>query len=374
MKYRRLLISAVSVTAALTLLAGCAAQSGGKSKAKDKDDSEPAETVACADDYYCEETVAYYDEYADSSSGGLSYKSSNTLDAAADWEYTDYDYDYDYTYEDTSIGSDGSSKVLDPEAERLLIRTVGMEVKTTTYDDLCNNVNNKINEYGDYIEYLSAYGTGEEDDLRYAYYTIRVPADKLDALIDSLDGSCTVVSKYESTSDVTLDYVDTQAYLESLEIEYDQLLEMLDQTTDLDTILILQNELADVRYEIEYCESCLRVMENQVTYATLNLTINEITEKKAQEEEEERIEEKEKENKPEPTFEEEIAETFNESVENAKEFFKGLLLDLVSVAIIVVPIVVLVIIAVIVLCVVLHKKKKARKAAAKKEEKEEIKN
>ncbi|MBO4425641.1 MAG: DUF4349 domain-containing protein [Clostridiales bacterium] len=372
MKYRKLLISAVSITAAVTILAGCAAQSGGKSKDKKTDDYEPAATAEC-DDYYCAETVAYYDDYASSYDAGLSYKSDVTLDAA-EWEYTDYDYDSDYYYEDTSAVTDSSSKVLDPEAERLLIRTVSMEVKTTTYDELCNNVNNKINEYGGYIEYLSAYGTGEEEDLRYAYYTIRVPAENLDALIESLDGTCTVVSKSESTSDVTLDYVDTQAYLEALQIEYDQLLEMLDQTTDLDTILVLQSELTDIRYDIEYAESCLRVMENQVTYATLNLTVNEITEEKAQEEEEDKLKEQEEKEKPEPTFEEEIAETFNASVENAKEFFKDLFLDLVSVAIIVVPIAVLVIIAVIVLCVVIHKKKKAKKAAAKKEEKEEVKN
>ena len=372
MKYRKLLISALSVTAAVTILAGCAAQSGGKSKDKKTDDYEPAATAEC-DDYYCAETVAYYDDYASSYDAGLSYKSDVTLDAA-EWEYTDYDYDSDYYYEDTSAVTDSSSKVLDPEAERLLIRTVSMEVKTTTYDELCNNVNNKINEYGGYIEYLSAYGTGEEEDLRYAYYTIRVPAENLDALIESLDGTCTVVSKSESTSDVTLDYVDTQAYLEALQIEYDQLLEMLDQTTDLDTILVLQSELTDIRYDIEYAESCLRVMENQVTYATLNLTVNEITEEKAQEEEEDKLKEQEEKEKPEPTFEDEIAETFNDSVESAKEFFKELFLGLVSVAIIVVPVAVIVIIAVIIICVKISKYKKAKKAAAKKEEEDKVKD
>ena len=372
MKYRKLLISALSVTAAVTILAGCAAQAGGKSKDKKTDDNEPAATAEC-DDYYCAETVAYYDDYS-SNSGGLGYKSSTTLDAAEEWDYADYDYDSDYYYEDTSAVSDSSSKVLDPEAERLLIRTVSMEVKTTTYDELCNNVNNKINEYGGYIEYLSAYGTGEEEDLRYAYYTIRVPAENLDALIESLDGTCTVVSKSESTSDVTLDYVDTQAYLEALQIEYDQLLEMLDQTTDLDTILVLQSELTDIRYDIEYAESCLRVMENQVTYATLNLTVNEITEEKAQEEEEDKLKEQEEKEKPEPTFEDEIAETFNDSVESAKEFFKELFLGLVSVAIIVVPAAVIVIIAVIIICVKISKYKKAKKAAAKKEEEDKVKD
>lgn len=373
MKYRKLLISALSVTAAVTILAGCAAQAGGKSKDKKTDDYEPAAAAECDEDYYCAETVAYYDDYS-SNSGGLGYKSSTTLDAGEEWDYADYEYDSEYYYEDTSAVTDSSSKVLDPEAERLLIRTVSMEVKTTTYDELCNNVNNKINEYGGYIEYLSAYGTGEEEDLRYAYYTIRVPAENLDALIESLDGTCTVVSKSESTSDVTLDYVDTQAYLEALQIEYDQLLEMLDQTTDLDTILVLQSELTDIRYDIEYAESCLRVMENQVTYATLNLTVNEITEEKAQEEEEDKLKEQEEKEKPEPTFEDEIAETFNDSVESAKEFFKELFLGLVSVAIIVVPAAVIVIIAVIIICVKISKYKKAKKAAAKKEEEDKVKD
>lgn len=364
MKYNKFLISAVSITAAVTLLAGCAANAGGKSGKKDKDDYEPEETTVCADDYYYEETVGYYDDWADSGSDGLSYKSGSTLDAAGEWE-SDGDYYYDDAYAYDS--STAPNQVLDPETERLLIRTVGMEVKTTTYVVLCNNVNSKINEYGGYIEYLSAYGTGEEDDLRYAYYTIRVPADKLDALIESLDGSCTVVSKSESTSDVTLDYVDTTAYLDAQKIEEEQLMEMLDEATDLDTILILQNELSTVRYNIEWAESSLRVMENQVTFATLNLTINEITVEKAQEEEEDKL--KDQEEKKEPTYAEEIEETFNESLENVKDFFKEAFLGLVSISIVLVPVLVIVIIAVIIICVKVRKYKKAKKAAAKKEEK-----
>ena len=377
MKYRKFFVSAACVTTALTLLAGCAAQTDGKS-GKKYNTTDNGDSEAYAEDYYepCETTAAY--DYAEGDTGYESAGLSATY-KSGDYDYYEYDaveceadYSYDYEYDDYSGTTDSNGKVLDPEAERLLVRTVSIDVKTTTYDTLCNSVNSKIDQYGGYIEYLSAYGTGEEDDMRYAYYTIRVPAENLDALVEALDGNCTIVSQSESTTDVTLDYVDTQSYLEALEIEYDQILEMLDEAKDLDTIIILQDELADLRYEIEYAESSLRVMENQVTYATLNLSITEITPEKAQEEEEERIEEKEKETKPEPTFEEEIAETFNESLENAKEFFKEVFLGLVSVAIIVVPVTVIVIIAVIIICVKLHKRKKAKKLAAKKgEEKKE---
>ncbi len=364
MKYNKLLISAVSITAAVTLLAGCAASGSGKSGKKDKPDNDVTYEA-------CETTVAMADD------GGVgyaasSYKSGDYAYDDVEGEYDSYEYTEDLSYENGS-SSDSNGKVLDPETERLLIRTVSMDVKTTTYDVLCNNVTSKINEYGGYIEYLSATGTGEPDDLRYAYYTIRVPAENLDALIESLDGNCTVVSKSESTSDVTLDYVDTQSYLEALQIEQEQLMEMLDQATDLDTILVLQSELTDVRYEIEYAESCLRVMENQVSYATLNLSVTEITDKAAQEEEEEKLKEQEEEAKPEPTYAEQIAETFNESLENVKEFFKEAFLEIVSVSIVLVPILVIVIIAVIIICVKISKYKKAKKAAAKKEEEDKVK-
>lgn len=373
MKYNKLLISAVSVTAAVTLLAGCASAGSGKSGKKDKDNN--------TDDYeICETTSAlagdsyYLADDAGVSYANSSYKSGDYAYEDVEWETESYDYEYteDLSYE-TGSSSGSNGKVLDPEAERLLIRTVSMDVKTTTYDELCNNVTAKINEYGGYVEYLSAYGTGEVEDLRYAYYTIRVPAENLDALIESLDGNCTVVSKSESTSDVTLDYVDTQSYLEALQIEQEQLMEMLDQATDLDTILVLQSELTDIRYEIEYAESSLRVMENQVSYATLNLSITEITDKTAQEEEEEKLKEQEEEAKPEPTYAEQIAETFNESLENVKEFFKDAFLELVSVSVILVPILVVVIIAVIIICVKISKYKKAKKAAAKKEEEDKVK-
>ena len=372
MKYNKLLISAVSITAAVTLLAGCAAAGSGKSGKKDKQPDndvtyEACETtVAMADDSY------YLTDDAGVSYANSSYKSGDYAYDDVELEYDSYEYTEDLSYENGS-SSDSNGKVLDPETERLLIRTVSMDVKTTTYDVLCNNVTSKINEYGGYIEYLSATGTGEPDDLRYAYYTIRVPAENLDALIESLDGNCTVVSKSESTSDVTLDYVDTQSYLEALQIEQEQLMEMLDQATDLDTILVLQSELTDVRYEIEYAESCLRVMENQVSYATLNLSVTEITDKAAQEEEEEKLKEQEEEAKPEPTYAEQIAETFNESLENVKEFFKEAFLELVSVSIVLVPILVIVIIAVIIICVKISKYKKAKKAAAKKEEEDKVK-
>ena len=153
---------------------------------------------------------------------------------------------------------------VDPSQGRLLIRTVMITAETTNYNQVAADLESRVRECGGYIEYSSMHGTGNNRDLRSGSYTVRVPADKLDSLIEAVGSSCTVTSSNENTTDVTLEYVDTKARIESLRVEYDQLLNLLAQAEDLDTIIVLQNRLTDVRYQIESAESRVRVLENQM--------------------------------------------------------------------------------------------------------------
>jgi len=211
---------------------------------------------------------------------------NQTLETTAAYATEAYSEEYmeaDYNGAAIAAGDEasGSSTAttrseLNPEEGRLLIRRVTLSVETLNFSELCNNVNARTKEVGGYIETSSQGGTGNARDLRTAYFVIRVPEDKLDSLISEFGGQATIVSQSETTDDVTLDYVDTQSKLEAYRIEQEQLLEMLDEAKDLDTIILLQNELTNVRYEIEYYESSLRMLENQVTYATLTLNIEEV--------------------------------------------------------------------------------------------------
>ena len=68
MKYNKLLISAVSITAAVTLLAGCAAAGSGKSGKKDKPDNDVTYEA-------CETTVAMAGDSSATSCGNSVRKS-----------------------------------------------------------------------------------------------------------------------------------------------------------------------------------------------------------------------------------------------------------------------------------------------------------
>ena len=240
---------------------------------------------------------------------------------------------------------------VDPSQGRLLIRTVMITAETTNYNQVAADLESRVRECGGYIEYSSMHVTGNNKDLRSGSYTVRVPADKLDSLIDAVGSSCTVTASNENTTDVTLEYVDTKARIESLRVEYDQLLTLLSQAEDLDTIIVLQNRLTDVRYQIESAESRVRVLENQVEYATLTLTLNEV------------LEEKEVEEPHVVTYSEKVSNQFKQTWENTVEFFQNALLGLIAC----IPgIVVMIVIGVIVLIIVKVsiKKRRARRAKA----------
>ena len=290
--------------------------------------------------------------------------SVKSVSAAGD-TMADYDYGYDeaeFAGEAPAVPGAGpsvSNEVnVDPAKGRLLIRTVSMSTETKTIDKVKADVESQIRELGGYIENSSMSGTGKNRDLRTIYYTIRIPADKLDSLISTVGNSCTVLSSSENTSDVTLEYVDTKARVESLRVEYDQLIKLLADAKDLDNILILQNRLTEVRYQIESAESRIRVLENQVQYATLNLQISEV------------LEETEIEEPHVITYGERVGEQFKDMWEGTVEFFQNFLLGLIAA----IPFLVFMgIVAVIIIVIVfaVRKKKMKREAAALAEAKAE---
>ena len=275
------------------------------------------------------------------------------MDFAAEAEFADeVAFTSGMTNSPITASPDDPGVNVDPSQGRLLIRTVCITAETTNYNQVAADLESRVRECGGYIEYSSMHGTGNNKDLRSGSYTVRVPADKLDSLIAAVGSSCTVTASNENTTDVTLEYVDTKARIESLRVEYDQLLNLLAQAEDLDTIIVLQNRLTDVRYQIESAESRVRVLENQVEYATLTLTLNEV------------LEEKEVEEPHVVTYSEKVSNQFKETWKNTVEFFQNALLGLIAS----IPgIVVMIFIGVIVLIVVLvvRKKRRARIAKAK---------
>lgn len=215
---------------------------------------------------------------------------SNSADSGtSDYSYTD-DVSNDSTddYSASSNDTSESSKVSDKSAEvndnessssRKLIRTKSVTVETKNLDKSLEKVNTAIDTFGAYVEHStldSPSYVSEYDDKRTYTMTIRVPEDKLDAFMNQLDSTGTVTSATESTEDVTLQYTDIEAHKKALKTEYDRVMELIGKAETMDQILALESKLSDLRYEIDSYESQMKVMDNQITYSTVSLTLKEV--------------------------------------------------------------------------------------------------
>ena len=111
---------------------------------------------------------------------------------------------------------------------------------------------------------------------RYAEMTLRVPQDKLDGLLDGVSGQSNVVYRRESVQDVTLQYVDLDTHKRSLLTERDRLLELLEKAETVSDLIEIESRLSEVRYQIESLEEKLRMIDDQVDYSTVSMTIREV--------------------------------------------------------------------------------------------------
>lgn len=162
-------------------------------------------------------------------------------------------------------------------SNRKLIKRVNMTAETQDFDTLVARIDQKVKALGGYMENSSVYGNSyAQEGMRSASFTARVPADRMDELVVAVSDASNVTSKSESATDVTLNYVDTKSRKESLQVEYERLMALLEKAEDIDTIVALETRLTNVRYEIQNLESTLRTYDNLVDFATVQISVEEV--------------------------------------------------------------------------------------------------
>jgi hypothetical protein len=107
--------------------------------------------------------------------------------------------------------------------------------------------------------------------------TIRIPAASLQILIDSITSQAGKLdNKQISVEDVTAEYIDLEVRINNkraLENRYKQLLQKANKVTDM---IAIEEQIGNLREEIEAAEGRWRLMKNQVALSTLRIQMYEI--------------------------------------------------------------------------------------------------
>lgn len=188
---------------------------------------------------------------------------------------------FDSGYGEDSLGTTGSESSQDnlPQGRKFIIR-MDVTAEAQELEPALQTVTDRLTALGGYVEDQYIYNGSLYSGRRYrnASLTLRVPADKLSELIATVEEAGNVVSSSRSTEDVTLQYVDTESRIAALKTEQTRLLELMEQAETMSDLLEIESRLTEVRGDLERYTSQLKVLSNQVDYATVSLSLSEVQE------------------------------------------------------------------------------------------------
>ncbi len=161
------------------------------------------------------------------------------------------------------------------DAERMIIRTADLSVVVTDAAQAQQSVTDTVNALGGYIADSSAWREGEQ--LR-ARMTVRVPAEKLDALLAAIKGSAVRVQQENvKGQDVTEEFSDLSAQLTNLEATEKELRELLtevrEKTQKAEDVLAVHRELTAIRGQIEQLKGRMQYLTTMTAMATAHVEL-----------------------------------------------------------------------------------------------------
>jgi len=181
--------------------------------------------------------------------------------------------------EDYSNGGIESIKTetLDKANVKLIYRA-SMSVQTREFEETQTAIRQLVDGMGGWFEnaesYYGSYYYGT--NLRNAYYTIRIPADKYSDFLAAVGDCCHITNLSQSVEDVSLAYSDIETRLETLQTKHDRLIELLSKATEMTDIIDLENALSDCEYQIDSYTQSKNRYDSLIGYSTVNIDVNEV--------------------------------------------------------------------------------------------------
>ena len=175
------------------------------------------------------------------------------------------------------------NKLTDTKPDKI-IYSADATIETTDLDAALDALNALSEKYSAWIESSSVNGANYSDisrgrlSLRSASYTLRIPSESFDTLMHSLSDIGNVPYSHIYTDNVTAQYYDTQARLDSYKTQEQSLLRLMEKAESVEDIITIESKLAEVRYSIESLQSTLNNWDRRVSYSTVNLTVEEVAE------------------------------------------------------------------------------------------------
>lgn len=156
-------------------------------------------------------------------------------------------------------------------ANRWVVRSAALQVRVQNIDQAEKKVNAVVQDEKGILESASSNDLTSPD--ASMKMRLKIPVDKFDETIAKLESFGTRMAKTVSMQDITDPVIDLAARLKSLRASEESTRRLLAANTSPQNVYGYQNELANVRSQIESLQAQLDAHEQEATYSTLDLTL-----------------------------------------------------------------------------------------------------
>lgn len=218
---------------------------------------------------------------------------------------TDYDItngiDYDSSYEDSGFDNESSdfmgsvdsvSKSDDLSSDTnvnsdKIVYTCNINLETLDYDEAYKALKNGIGQFNGFVESEYAqdndYNWYYEDHVRTGAtksvtITARIPSDKYEDFLDSVDSYGKVTSKNSNADNISREYSDVKTVIRSLEIQETRLLDMMKSADTIQDMISVEDRLTQVQTQLNRYKTQLSGMQSDIDYSTVTVYLKEVAE------------------------------------------------------------------------------------------------
>jgi hypothetical protein len=156
--------------------------------------------------------------------------------------------------------------------DRLVVKSGQIQIEADNYDGILNEIIKLTGEYKGFVNNSTSSLTPASK--KQGSINVRIPAGVFDEFVRKIVGLGKVMSEKVSSKDITDEFIDVQARLNTQKELEKRLLELLnDRTGKLSDVIEVENKLSDVRSKIESAEGRINFLKNQAEYSTLQINV-----------------------------------------------------------------------------------------------------
>lgn len=175
---------------------------------------------------------------------------------------------------DNSASSVSQNKSEISSQDRKYIRTVDLKIDLHSedeYDAISSEIKKKVTDSGGIVTNSKS---DFNDSWSSASMTVKVPAEKADDFLSSLEGLHKFRSISDNLEDITLHYTDLSSRLQSKEAQKKKYMEYLENSENMTDTMTIETELNNVIEDLEAYQAEMNVLNGQIDYTTISIDFN----------------------------------------------------------------------------------------------------